>query len=161
MRETVSGTEDEGYVIGSEYVTFGAGAGPELAGRTQERWWIRDPDGRKRVSGIRTKADAEDERRRLIADTRTVPVELVNGDLVAVPAGIARDFVGLDEDGDWVCKEDFPDGSTMLYALTPCCHASGKGSVNCETGVVCRACYDEVDPKYGDLVNLVAVPAKP
>lgn len=37
----------------------------------------------------------------------------------------------------------------MPFYPTPCCGASGKGSTNSETGVVCRACYREVDEIYG------------
>lgn len=37
----------------------------------------------------------------------------------------------------------------MIYPLTPCHQASGKGS-EVPTGVVCRSCYEEVDPLYGD-----------
>ncbi len=35
-----------------------------------------------------------------------------------------------------------------IYALTPCCAATGKGS-DVESGVVCRKCYREVDAVYG------------
>lgn len=38
----------------------------------------------------------------------------------------------------------------LVYLLTTCCQASGKGSLNSDTGVVCRACYAEVDMAYGD-----------
>lgn len=37
----------------------------------------------------------------------------------------------------------------MAYYLTPCCGASGKGSAGSYTGVVCRACYVDVDLDYG------------
>jgi hypothetical protein len=37
-----------------------------------------------------------------------------------------------------------------VWPLTPCCQATGKGSTNSDTGVICRACYDDVDPFYGD-----------
>ena len=43
----------------------------------------------------------------------------------------------------------------MVYPLTTCCEASAKGSV--ATGVpatVCRACYRDIDPGYGDCVIL-------
>ncbi|QNL30192.1 hypothetical protein SEA_MARIOKART_65 [Gordonia phage Mariokart] len=36
------------------------------------------------------------------------------------------------------------------YPLTPCCGATGKGSADASTGVVCRACYREVGIAYGD-----------
>lgn len=44
----------------------------------------------------------------------------------------------------------YADG--MVYALTPCCKASGKGLVDEESGegyVGCRSCYREVDWAYG------------
>lgn len=34
----------------------------------------------------------------------------------------------------------------MAYPLTDCCRASGKGSGD---GVVCRACYQSVDDRFG------------
>jgi hypothetical protein len=40
----------------------------------------------------------------------------------------------------------------MVYLLTPCCGATGKGVVD-EHGrgyVGCRSCYQEVDHCYGD-----------
>ena len=37
--------------------------------------------------------------------------------------------------------------SGIVYFLTPCCGASGKGS---DGGIVCRACYHDVDDIYGD-----------
>ncbi|UJE15723.1 hypothetical protein SEA_LIGMA_69 [Gordonia phage Ligma] len=36
------------------------------------------------------------------------------------------------------------------YPLTPCCGATGKGSMDSPTGVVCRACYTPVGFAYGD-----------
>lgn len=35
----------------------------------------------------------------------------------------------------------------MAWLLTECCQASAKGS---EFGIVCRSCYGEVDPGFGD-----------
>lgn len=35
----------------------------------------------------------------------------------------------------------------FVYPLTPCCQASGKGGGN---GVVCRACYHDVETYFGD-----------
>jgi hypothetical protein len=37
----------------------------------------------------------------------------------------------------------------MLFYVTDCCGGSAKGSANVATGVVCRACYTEVDPMLG------------
>lgn len=43
----------------------------------------------------------------------------------------------------------------ILYPLTDCCQASGKGGMG-HTGVVCRACYQPVSSTYG-LCYLVRV----
>jgi hypothetical protein len=37
----------------------------------------------------------------------------------------------------------------MVYRLTDCCKASGKGSASCSTGVCCRKCYRAVDATFG------------
>jgi hypothetical protein len=63
-----------------------------------------------------------------------------------IPSDLDDDVVGWDRDGDLVVE--FIPGH---YApLTPCCNASGKGVTYSETGVACRACYVDVDGKYGD-----------
>ncbi len=38
----------------------------------------------------------------------------------------------------------------MMHYLTRCCGASAKGSANGSTGVVCRACYCDIDPEIGN-----------
>lgn len=153
MTETVD-AEGEGYVIGSRLVTF---TGGELAGRTQERWWVKDPTGREVMSGIATKADAERHRAEIAANAATVAVEFADGRIVAMRADTARWTVGLDADGDVVIEH--PDMPGYPYPVTPCCHASGKGSVNSDTGVICRACYAEVGYKYG-MDGVAVVPVK-
>lgn len=40
-----------------------------------------------------------------------------------------------------------------FYPLTDCCAASGKGS-ECESGVVCRNCYEEVGSDWGSYFSL-------
>lgn len=66
-----------------------------------------------------------------------------------IPSRLDDDVVGWDQDGDLVVE--FLPGA---YApLTPCCHASGKGVTYSETGVACRACYVDVDGKYGDVLS--------
>ena len=42
---------------------------------------------------------------------------------------------------------------TMLYPLTECCEASGKGAES-PTGVVCRACYEPVAAAFGSCAFL-------
>lgn len=53
--------------------------------------------------------------------------------------------------------------ATSLYLLTPCCGASGKGSmIGNRPAVVCRSCYREVGEDFGwpfkadELVDLAA-----
>ena len=43
----------------------------------------------------------------------------------------------------------------LAYPLTPCCGASGKGG---GSGVICRKCYRDVDPMFGDCAPLYSVP---
>jgi hypothetical protein len=52
--------------------------------------------------------------------------------------------VGYLECDDLYLVQVFYDGVYSL--LTPCCNASGKGG---EHGVICRACYDDVDFIFG------------
>lgn len=42
----------------------------------------------------------------------------------------------------------------LVYPLTDCCAASGKGSGDVMSGVVCRSCYREVPPLFGDCAPL-------
>ena len=51
------------------------------------------------------------------------------------------------------CGLDDVGAYTLLYPLTECCGASGKGSES-STGVVCRSCYEEVPALYGGCVKL-------
>jgi hypothetical protein len=44
---------------------------------------------------------------------------------------------------------DFGFHDPIYYPLTRCCHASGKGSENSPTGIVCRACYAPVPAAFG------------
>lgn len=54
--------------------------------------------------------------------------------------------VRLDQHGmEWVVSGD---GDPMY--VTPCCNASAKGG---ECGTVCRACYREIDPSLGGIVE--------
>jgi hypothetical protein len=94
-------------------------------------------------------------------------VELVleDGRRLRVRAIIADRVRGVDADGDLLVPLAEPgqhipgdDGDEYLVPLTACCHAHGKGA-DSTTGVVCRNCYREVDPKYsgpGDLSVAVA-----
>lgn len=91
-----------------------------------------------------------------IDPTSTVELMLEDGRRVHAHRMIADRVRGIDADGDLVLPLGEPgspirheDGAEWLIALTPCCHASGKGAAS-RTGVVCRACYREVDGKYGD-----------
>jgi hypothetical protein len=53
----------------------------------------------------------------------------------------------LESDDLYLVQVFLCDGVYTL--LTPCCNASGKGSCNSDSGVVCRACYEEVDGIHG------------
>jgi hypothetical protein len=39
----------------------------------------------------------------------------------------------------------------IAYPLTPCCGASAKGG---EYGIICRACYHDIDPALGMATTL-------
>lgn len=54
-------------------------------------------------------------------------------------------IVGTDHVGTIARQDGF------AYYLTACCQASAKGSANVASGVCCRACYAEVDPRLGGL----------
>lgn len=84
-----------------------------------------------------------------------VDIALADGRHVQVHSLIADRVRGVDADGDLLVPLGEPDhsirhddGAEYLIPLTSCCHASGKGAES-STGVVCRACYRGVDPKYG------------
>ncbi|WP_053734153.1 hypothetical protein [Nocardia sp. NRRL S-836] len=80
---------------------------------------------------------------------------LEDGRRLRIRSVIADRVRGVDADGDLLIPlaepgQHIPDdhGDEYLVPLTPCCHAHGKGA-DSATGVVCRNCYREVDPKYG------------
>lgn len=78
-------------------------------------------------------------------------VRFADGSARQVDSNLAVDLVGLDADRNLVCKRH-----GMVYALTPCCNATGKGS-HSPTGVVCRGCYRTVDISFGGEAR-VAIP---
>jgi hypothetical protein len=102
--------------------------------------------------------------------TDVVDIALVDDRRRQVYTRIAERIRGVDADGDLLVPLGDParpiyhdDGNEYLIPLTPCCHASGKGAES-STGVVCRACYREVDAKYGGpgaLAGLVSDPSLP
>jgi len=49
------------------------------------------------------------------------------------------------------CNVVWDSEHEMVYALTPCCNATGKGW-DVETPVVCRHCYLSVSTAFGDCV---------
>ena len=75
-------------------------------------------------------------------------LELAGGGAIVVPTELAERVRGIDSEGDVVVEGNW-GGGPFLYPLTPCCFATGKGWES-ETGVVCRTCFQTVDPKYGD-----------
>ena len=88
----------------------------------------------------------------------TVTKTLPDGTSVQLPAHLDALVRGVDADGDLVAAGDWTkEGEPeFLYLLTPCCQASGKGLSDeaTEEGYVgCRACYQEVDPKFGGILR--------
>lgn len=86
-------------------------------------------------------------------DQRTLfpgDIEFEDGEVRRVPTGISERILGKDSEGDVVVGLE-----GMLYLLTPCCYASGKGW-DSETGVVCRSCFQTVDPAYGGLATIAS-----
>lgn len=61
------------------------------------------------------------------------------------PTWSSTNALSSDVLGGFLCMQD-----GMLYYVTNCCGASGKGSVNMPSGVCCRACYKDVGAVYGD-----------
>ena len=92
-----------------------------------------------------------------MSDPTDICLTFANGDQVLVRADLAPRIVGVDYDGDLVGEDH-----GMLYALTPCCHASGKGMGHDgdEGYVGCRACHEEVDWKYGDVYSEAHIVAR-
>jgi hypothetical protein len=77
----------------------------------------------------------------------TVTASFADGSTREVPEPVFADLAGLDALGNLVVTSDWDPG--YHYSLTPCCHASGKGSADSPTGVVCRSCYRDVDLYFG------------
>lgn len=94
-----------------------------------------------------------------------VEITLEDGRRLHVRPALAGQLRGIDLDGDLVVPLDpttpsyHSDGSEYLIPLTPCCHAGGKGAES-STGVVCRACYHEVDSKYGGTTTTAVTVAR-
>ncbi|WP_216917428.1 hypothetical protein [Nocardia noduli] len=72
-----------------------------------------------------------------------------------LPAGFDAldDILGLDAEGCVVIRF----GAEHTMVLTSCCFASGKGSSNSISGVVCRACYQDVHIKHGGIDSEIAI----
>ena len=88
-------------------------------------------------------------------DTR-VELELATGDSISVLAAVADRVRGIDHDGDViVCDPDMDS----LIPVTPCCNATGKGTVTAASGVCCRRCHTEVGIKFGG-PGTIAVPLR-
>ncbi|MGY2087851.1 MULTISPECIES: hypothetical protein [Nocardia] len=64
-----------------------------------------------------------------------------------------EDILGLDAEGCVVIRF----GTDHTTVLTPCCHASGKGSSDSISGVVCRACYRDVHHKHSGIDAEIAI----
>jgi hypothetical protein len=138
------------YTIGSEEITYAATAPAEIAGTTATIWYVRHDDGRKVASGFLSAEEAIRARRERIANETPVTVALANGDTVKVVQGGVDRFRGIDQHGNKVFALDVD--SDYTYPVTPCCDATGKGTAR---GIVCRACWDEVDSYFGGPVAVV------
>ncbi|WP_433709661.1 hypothetical protein ACQP2U_24675 [Nocardia sp. CA-084685] len=62
------------------------------------------------------------------------------------------EILGLDVEGCVVIRF----ATKHKAVLTPCCHASGKGSADSISGVVCRAYYRDVHHKHGGIDSEIA-----
>lgn len=47
------------------------------------------------------------------------------------------------------CGGEYAYSDGVVYLLTPCCKASGKGSIGSFSGVVCRKCRRDVSYEFG------------
>lgn len=140
------------YRIVPEQITYSATAMPEsIRGTTATSWRVQDASGRS-IAFRNSRSDAIASAEQMIADSVPIAVTLANGKQVTVLTGVLSRFRGLDEFGYQVYAMD--EGSEHMYAVTPCCGASGKGVSD---GVACRACYVLVDDYFGGFAK-VAVP---
>jgi hypothetical protein len=95
--------------------------------------------------------------------TGPASVTLSNGQVVSVDRDVADKFRGLSAEGYQVIvgwEDSTQPNGEYLIGLTPCCQAATTGSSNGsdeDGGVVCRACYNDVDPMLGADIK-VSVP---
>lgn len=144
------------YMIGSELVTFSPAAPPELAGRTERRWYVANiGDGRKVIAGIADREAAEHALLDREAGELPVEVRFADGSVHVLPFDLSVNVVGLDGQGDVIVRDP---ACGFTYLLTRCCYASGKGSYDSMSGVVCRKCYRDVGHIYGMTDPDLAVP---
>lgn len=85
-------------------------------------------------------------------------IRFTDGSTVTLDIDTALMVVGKDADGNLVCLASWGGH----YALTPCCNATGKGSVaGGYPATVCRNCYKDVGFYFGgDAVVAVHTAAK-
>lgn len=130
-----------GWVVGCELITYGPEAGEDLAGTTRAIWY-GEHNGRRIFSGYPSREVLEATVDEAVRDDQPVQVWFADGNHYdSLPRGTANQVIGLDAFGFLVAESD-----GLRYALTPCCHVSGKGGGH---GVVCRSCYEDVDDYFG------------
>lgn len=84
-----------------------------------------------------------------MTSTKFFIVRFSNGGVKKVLSDLMDDLAGIDVDSNLVVKASWSK-KPYFYPLTPCCNATGKGSVAGDYPcVVCRSCYREVDPYFG------------
>lgn len=129
--------------------------------RTKDSWQVVDADGAFCASAPFTdegRAWCELKAAELAVGDDVLPVRLADGRTIPLPRRMADRVRGVDAYGYVVVAADDitnPDGSEFLYPLTPCCYASGKGSIDSVTGVVCRSCYCDVEDVFGGTTEVV------
>lgn len=131
--------------ISPEEFTYGDGAPPELRGTRGVSWRVVDTrDGDRWVASMHDESAAIECAERRLREEQPVQIVLADGRTVEIPRGEAERFRGLDRYGHRVYA--LQEGSDLTYAVTPCCNAGAKGGFG---GIVCRACYVDVDSYFG------------
>lgn len=125
----------------------------DLRGTTVQEYHVY-MDGRHVIVGTGSEQDAQAEVARLVAGYAPTQVTFADGSVVTMEQRTADTVIGLSDEGYLVVPTDY--GGAI--ALTPCCHASGTGEMESETGVACRSCYQDVDSVHGDSHVLVHIP---
>lgn len=82
-------------------------------------------------------------------------VTLADGQVVSVDHNVIDGFRGLSAEGYQVIfgwEDSTQPNGEYLVGLTPCCQATATGASDGDGeygGILCRSCYNEVDPILG------------